>query len=669
MRRAIVVLLFQLFSSHLVAAAPLQDAEPQKLHFAMPAEAHFLLQESSRFFKARLQETTGAEVALEVIPLKTVRQTREALDAGTIDIAVLPATSFSIAVGPYVAGSDIAGTRRRQSSEVGAYELAQLDSDYALVGITFWNAPAPPIVTVESISGLDELRGKKIRAFGARQQILKEFGATEPGPREGIGFGPLRRGQVDGVELPPGKDSADLRKNMGAESVTTDLSATVEYVFVVRKNFWYSLRYRTQAEIAAAARAAAQHSDQVAQAETRAMLSKLRAQDIELMRFSAAEKARIKRAALAAWANRADARSTEVLERAFAVTFRKPKVVWKAGRPAASEARRAVLFATIRAIEPESEIPYRFGNRMRDEGPNYGSASVSLKAGRQLRDDLDKAATVASLQHFSSNWGFKTALREAARSNEHVLIFVHGYNNSFPDAVRRAAQFAVDADFTGPVVVFSWPSDGTALLYFHDEARVGGARSGFAQLIKAVESVLPRSRINILAHSMGSRVLLDYTETLAEGLNDAKKGKYESLTFVAPDTTIEVLRLQKDFLPDIAETTTVYFSKEDRALWLSTQLHQGPRRLGNMIPENLFRHRESVPLRTSSLEFVDAHQIDSEFFTFSPRHGYVFEEARGVADAAALLVQGLDATRRSAENPTVLSVMDNDGGMFWTLNP
>src|SRR5262249_46924146 len=46
-----------------------------------------------------------------------------------------------------------------------------------------------------------------------------------------------------------------------------------------------------------------------------------------------------------------------------------------------------------------------------------------------------------------------------------ALVFVHGYNTSFDNAIRRAGQLAYDLGFDGPVFVFSWPARESLLSY------------------------------------------------------------------------------------------------------------------------------------------------------------------------------------------------------------
>ena len=44
-----------------------------------------------------------------------------------------------------------------------------------------------------------------------------------------------------------------------------------------------------------------------------------------------------------------------------------------------------------------------------------------------------------------------------------ALVFVHGYNTSFADALIRTAQLKVDLEIDGAAVVYSWPSRARAL--------------------------------------------------------------------------------------------------------------------------------------------------------------------------------------------------------------
>ena len=49
-------------------------------------------------------------------------------------------------------------------------------------------------------------------------------------------------------------------------------------------------------------------------------------------------------------------------------------------------------------------------------------------------------------------------LQSSRAFNNQLLVFVHGYNVDFDNAVRRAGQLAYDLNFDGPTFLFSWPS-------------------------------------------------------------------------------------------------------------------------------------------------------------------------------------------------------------------
>ena len=61
-----------------------------------------------------------------------------------------------------------------------------------------------------------------------------------------------------------------------------------------------------------------------------------------------------------------------------------------------------------------------------------------------------------------------------------VLVFVHGFNVTLEAAVARAAQVAEDMPFDGPVIAFSWHSQGQTEAYLADERSAEHQRPGGA---------------------------------------------------------------------------------------------------------------------------------------------------------------------------------------------
>ena len=83
-------------------------------------------------------------------------------------------------------------------------------------------------------------------------------------------------------------------------------------------------------------------------------------------------------------------------------------------------------------------------------------------------------------------------------SKREVLLFVHGYNVGFEDAVARTAQIAYDLHFEGLATLYSWPSEGSAPKYSIDEANVTWSRPRFAQFLTILRNRLGAETVHIL---------------------------------------------------------------------------------------------------------------------------------------------------------------------------
>src|SRR5262249_42734305 len=100
--------------------------------------------------------------------------------------------------------------------------------------------------------------------------------------------------------------------------------------------------------------------------------------------------------------------------------------------------------------------------------------------------------------------------RAVANRPGDVLLFVHGFNVSFADAMRRTAQLAYDLEWRGPALSFSWPSGDSATLtsYAGAEATVDWSKYNFARFLDQLAAALPEGRpVHAIAHSLGNRLL------------------------------------------------------------------------------------------------------------------------------------------------------------------
>ncbi len=130
-----------------------------------------------------------------------------------------------------------------------------------------------------------------------------------------------------------------------------------------------------------------------------------------------------------------------------------------------------------------------------------------LERPKNLPPDPKREMTVVDPVRFSGERQFVTdinkAIRAAPDEEDSVLVFVHGYNTTFTDAVLRLGQFVEDSGFDGVPVLFSWASAGKLTDYVYDLNSALAARSA---LIEGSDTLIRTNAraVNLVAHSMGN---------------------------------------------------------------------------------------------------------------------------------------------------------------------
>jgi esterase/lipase superfamily enzyme len=213
-----------------------------------------------------------------------------------------------------------------------------------------------------------------------------------------------------------------------------------------------------------------------------------------------------------------------------------------------------------------------------------------------------------------------------------AFVLVHGYNNDFEFAVRRAAQLSRDLKFAFTPIVFSWPSEAKSLRYQADEKNVDFAIPDLVDFLCELAKRLETNRIHLIAHSMGNRILAEVLRRISAE-RKLPGHKYREVVLAAPDVDQEVFR--KDRATEIAKISdrvTLYFTEADWALWLSQVIHDGAR-LGNAA-EGL--------LGLASLDNVEVTAVEHS----GVRHGYIYSNRIVIGDLYALLRQSLKPVDR-----------------------
>jgi esterase/lipase superfamily enzyme len=214
-----------------------------------------------------------------------------------------------------------------------------------------------------------------------------------------------------------------------------------------------------------------------------------------------------------------------------------------------------------------------------------------------------------------------------ASSSKDVFIFVHGFNSTFEDAARRAAQLVYDLDFDGTPMLYSWPSQGSATAYVVDEAAVGISGRKMAEFLETVVSQSGAERVHLLAHSMGNRALIEALQTyLAKRAPDDRRHIFGQVVFTAPDVDRDYFMDAIEPLRQSAARVTLYASDNDYALRSSQFLHGAPRAgtAGNVM------------IRLAGLDSIDMSAVPADVLG----HSYFAANSGALFDIFRLLWRG-----------------------------
>ena len=154
-----------------------------------------------------------------------------------------------------------------------------------------------------------------------------------------------------------------------------------------------------------------------------------------------------------------------------------------------------------------------------------------------------------------------------------VLVFVHGFNTRFEEAVYRFAQIVHDARVHVAPVLFTWPSGGRLTDYVYDRDSALYSRDALEAVLQALVNDPNVDSISILAHSMGNYIAMESLRQMS--IRDRRLSpKIRDVMLASPDIDVDVFRRQIaeiDAGPRPAQFT-LFISRDDRALGLSSFL-------------------------------------------------------------------------------------------------
>jgi esterase/lipase superfamily enzyme len=161
-----------------------------------------------------------------------------------------------------------------------------------------------------------------------------------------------------------------------------------------------------------------------------------------------------------------------------------------------------------------------------------------------------------------------------------VLVYVHGFKQTFETAALDAAHLADGIKFRGQTMAFSWPSKAGLFDYAYDRDSAMWSRDGFERVLQSVITTPGVGRVHIVAHSMGTMLTLESLRQLYARNGDTVTDKIGAVVFASPDIDMDVFSSAVVRIGPLGRKITVVAATNDRALALSGRLAGGMTRVG-----------------------------------------------------------------------------------------
>ena len=169
--------------------------------------------------------------------------------------------------------------------------------------------------------------------------------------------------------------------------------------------------------------------------------------------------------------------------------------------------------------------------------------------------------------------------RKNRNAKRQVLIFVHGFNNTYADAVFRFAQIVHDSGTDAAPILFAWPSRARVFDYLYDKESANYSRRALEDLILQATRSPDVDDVTILAHSMGTWLAAEALRGVAMR-EKSIPAKVKNVVLASPDIDIDVFRRQFIEMGPKRPHFAILTSTHDKALEVSRWLSGGVDRVG-----------------------------------------------------------------------------------------
>jgi esterase/lipase superfamily enzyme len=217
----------------------------------------------------------------------------------------------------------------------------------------------------------------------------------------------------------------------------------------------------------------------------------------------------------------------------------------------------------------------------------------------------------------------------AARAFEdQALVFIHGFNTGFDQAIYRTAQLAYDLQFDGAVFLYSWPAGAGVMGYARDRESATQAEPYLKELLELVVRETGARSVSVIAHSLGNLPLLNVLRDLGPSLPPGVR--LNEMILAAPDVDRDVFANLVSAVRGYGRGITLYCSANDRAMVASRQVAGGVPRAGDVPPDG--------PVIVPGVDTIDVTETSTDLLALN--HSLYAEKGALLNDIGLLLQTG-----------------------------
>ena len=202
----------------------------------------------------------------------------------------------------------------------------------------------------------------------------------------------------------------------------------------------------------------------------------------------------------------------------------------------------------------------------------------------------------------------RDSVHDARLFQHEALVYIHGTNVTFKDAVLRAAQFSYDLRFDGALLAFSWPSTGGVTGYHIDRDNSYTSAPELRRFLKVILAEARAKNVHLIAQGMGTLPLLEALRSLEHDKSIAKDARFGQIVLITPDVGSDDFQRLAPGVVGISAGITLYAANSDVAIRAARQVKGYP--IAGDVPAD-------GPVVVAGVDTVDVSNVSNDFLSLN----------------------------------------------------